>query len=413
MSKTFTVSCIGAGQRGFIYLSEMMKLKDNKFKIISICDKNEVRLKYFQKVFNVDPQNCFLDEDEFFKNNTADLCVVSTQDQAHVNHAIKAMESGSNVLCEKPISDNKEGVLKLLEAQKKYQKQVMVCHVLRFAPAFVQVKKWLNNHEIGDIVTIDSIENVHYPHQAHSYVRGNWRRKEDTSPMIIAKCCHDLDLFYWYTESKCLSVSSIGDLRFFKKENQPEGASDRCKDCKYRGKCEYDAYEIYVNRDFWGREIVTNTRPITDEAVIEALDKGPYGRCVFACDNDVVDNQIVMMRFANGITVNLRMIGLTAYPGRIMKFYGTHGQIDLDEVSGHITLTKFGKEPIIKNISTLTDATNGHGGGDHGLIEALYEYLSTGKSENVSSLDASVESHLIGFAAEESRLNDGRIIFLK
>ena len=405
----FTVSCIGTGPRGTIYMKEMLKMGDDKFKIISLCDKNTERLKLAQQMFNVPEKDCYVDEDEFFKNNKADLCIVSTQDQDHVNHTIKAMESGSNVLCEKPISNKESEVRRLLKVQQQLNKKVMICHVLRFAPAFVEVKKLLDEGAIGQLITIDNIENVGYRHQAHSYVRGNWRRDDETSPMIIAKCCHDLDLFVWFTNSECETISSIGDLRYFKKENQPVGASNRCKDCIYRNKCVYDAYTIYNKDHFWGRDIITNVRPVTDEAIIEVLDKGPYGRCVFACDNNVVDNEITMIRFKNGITANLRMTAFTYHGGRIMKFYGTQGQIDLDETQGTIKIMRFGQPVEEKQISSLVDALSGHGGGDTGLINALYDYL-TEQNKNVSSLSASVESHLMGFAAEESRKNNGKVI---
>ena len=249
-------------------------------------------------------------------------------------------------------------------------------------------------------------------HQAQFYVRVNWIRDNQTSPMIIAKCCHDLDLFVWFTDSECESISSIGDLRYFKKENQPEGASDRCINCKYHGNCIYDAYEIYIKNHFWGKDMVTNVRPINDEAIAKALEKGPYGRCVFACDNNVVDNEITMIKFKNGITANLRMTAFTYLGGRIMKFYGTHGQIDLDETEGIIKIKRFGQPVETKEISSLTDALSGHGGGDTGLINGLYDYL-TNNSKISTSLSVSVESHLMGFAAEESRINNGKVITIK
>lgn len=410
MDKVITVSCIGCGQRGYIYLKEMMKLDEGKrFKILYLCDKDETRLKYFQKEFNVPSENIYLDEDSFFQNMKADLCLVTTHDQDHVGHAIKALHAGCDVLCEKPISDKEEEVRRLLHEQQVCNKKVFICHVLRYAPAFKELKRIIDSGVLGEIVTIDNIENVGYSHQAHSYVRGNWRNSDETSPMILAKCCHDLDLFVWMIGGECDSVSSIGDLRYFKKENQPKGASNRCKDCPIKN-CPYNAYEIYINQNFWGRNLITDERPVTDEAVRKALDNGPYGRCVYACDNNVVDNQISIMRFKNGVTANLRMLGFTAHGGRIMKVYGTLGQADLDEYRGVIELKVFGKPVVTKEISSLVDATTGHGGGDSGLIKSVYDFLTGGDEKNATSLKASVESHLMGFALEESRLKEGQIV---
>ena len=407
------VSCIGCGLRGQRYLNGLASLGTDKVKVISLCDKDLVRLSQEQEKYQLSDKDVYTDEDKFFANLKSDLCVVSTQDQDHVRHAIKAMEAGSDVLCEKPISDKESEIRKLLDVQKKTGKKVMICHVLRFAPAYKKVKKLIEDGVIGDLAFIDSIENVYYAHQAHSYVRGNWRRKEETSPMIIAKCCHDLDLLVWYSNSKCKSISSVGDLKFFKKENQPEGASDRCVNCKYRGTCPFDAYTIYIKNHFWGKEAVTNIRPITDEVLEKELETSPYGRCVFKCDNDVVDHQLTQMVFNNGIKANLRMSGFTYDAGRIMKFYGTAGQIDLDEGRGTIEIKVFGKEKEVIQISSLVDAISGHGGGDEGLVKATYEYITTGYTEGVTSLDASIESHLMGFAAEESRLSGGKLTEIK
>lgn len=408
MEKKFKVSCIGLGHRGFCYLERMAEQSEH-YEIIAVCDLIKERVSQAQEQFNLKDENCFLDEENFFKEKRGDVLIVSTQDRDHVGHCIKALKLGYDILCEKPISGAKGEIDQLVEAQRKYGHKIFVCHVLRYAPAFTKVKEYLDQGAIGQLVMIDSIENVNYRHQAHSFVRGNWRNSKETSPMILAKCCHDLDLLTWYSDSSCKSLSSIGDLRFFKKENQPEGASDRCKGCKYQGSCIYDAYEIYIKNQFWGRRMITDERPITDEAVQRALDKGQYGKCVFACDNDVVDNEMTIIQFENGVTANLRMTAFTYGGGRTMKFYGTHGQIDLDEEAGFIDVMVFNKPKERIEISNLVDAVSGHGGGDDGLIKGLYENLISTKPGS-TTLAVSVESHLMAFAAEESRLQGGKSI---
>ena len=409
MGRVFTVSCIGFGARGYIYTSLMNK-QNNHYKIVSICEKNPERLYPAQKLFNLPDEACFLDDKEFFREKRSDILIVSTQDQDHVKQSLIGLKLGYDILVEKPISNKEEEIRELLKAQEETGHKVFVCHVLRYAPAFKKVKELLNSGVIGELVLIDSVENVGYSHQAHSYVRGNWRDERTTSPMILAKCCHDLDLLTWYTGSEYESVSSIGDLRYFKKENQPKGASDRCYNCKYQDTCPYSAITIYLKQNFWGREMVTNKRPITNEELLERLKDGPYGRCVFASDNNVVDNEITMIHFKNGVNACLRMIGFTAHGGRVMKFYGTQGQIDLDEENGFIAIKPFGKEDEILKISSLVDAISGHGGGDEGLIDSLYDLFNGKTSSDATSLRVSIESHLLAFDAEKSRLHHGELI---
>lgn len=292
--------------------------------------------------------------------------------------------------------------------------KVIVCHVLRYAPAYIKVKQLLDENTIGRLVTIQAIEQVHYWHQAHSYVRGNWRRKEETTPMILAKCCHDLDLIQYYANSSCLSVSSIGDLTYFNKDNAPKDCSTRCLSCKYVETCPYSAKRIYIDmwkvtKDEWPSGIITVKRPLTEENLMEALKDGPYGRCVFYCDNNVVDHQLVQMNFKNGVKANLTMTGFTGKGGRIYKFYGTTGEINLDEENGKILIKRFGKEVESISFEALSTLQGGHGGGDFGLISSLYNALND--SNNIeTSLVASIESHLIGIKAEQSRLNNGKLI---
>ena len=413
MEKVFTVSCIGLGHRGIGYLQEMFNRPDC-YKVVSVCDIDKERVAIAKRDFKLDDDLCFDNEEDFFKEKRSDVLIVATQDRDHVGHCIKGLKLGYDILCEKPISGLESEVRELVDAQRKYGHKIFVCHVLRYAPPFKKVKELIDKGTIGQLVMIDDIENVGWFHQAHSFVRGCWRRKDETSPMILAKCCHDFDLLTWYAGSKCKSISSIGDLRFFKPENQPEGAADRCLECKYVNSCPYSAVYGYTVLGFNARLTVVNERVATKEKIMEALKTSPYGRCVFKCDNDVVDNEITMMRFENGITANLRMTAFTNCKGggRIIKFYGTYGQIDLDELSNTITVGVFSKPKEIIDIGNLLDLEDGHGGGDAGIIKELYQNLISTKPGS-TTLQESVESHLMAFAAEESRLKDGQLVYIK
>lgn len=408
MEKIFTVALIGAGARGNTYSRYIAQMPD-KFKIVAVCDIIHKRADVYAETYGVDKANVFYHENDLFEKKLADLLIVATQDQDHVRHAIKGIELGYDILTEKPISDKESECRRLLAVQQKYGKKVFVCHVLRYAPAFVKVKELLDSGVIGDVVMIDSIEQVQYAHQTHSYVRGNWRRVEDTSPMIIAKCCHDLDLLQWYAGSKCDTISSIGDLRYFNRAHQPEGAADRCVDCDLKDTCIFSAVKLYgPDSKFWGKKHITEIPTDDPDELYEVIKTTSYGNCVFASDNTAVDNQITTMRFENGITATLRMTAFTAYGGRIMKFYGTCGEIVFDAHENFIDTKVFGKEPSRINVDELIENGYGHGGGDSRLVDALYGML-TDESREVTTLAASIESHLMGFSAERSRLEGGTL----
>ena len=416
--KIFSVAILGCGNRGCDIYGKIINNNKDRFKIVALCDVLKNRVNRFAKVFNVEDKNCFYDEFSFFKEKHADLLIVATQDSDHVRHTIKGLELGYDILVEKPISKDLNECLTLLEVQKRTKRKVMVCHVLRYAAAFTKTKELLDNKVIGDLIDIQAIEQVHYWHYAHSYVRGNWRRGDETSPMILAKCCHDLDLIQYYANSKCKSVSSFGNLSYFIKEKAPIGAKARCLDCPYVDECCYSAKRIYLElwekygcpSNCWPVGVITETRPLTRKVILKAIEEGPYGRCVFYSDNNVVDHQIVQMEFENGVKAHLTMMGPTGTGGRIYKFFGTIGQIDLDEENGVIVVKRFGDEnETIKINDLLIDNNSGHGGGDNGLINSLYNMLISDEIPT-TSLEESIESHLMGIYAEKSRLNNGVLL---
>lgn len=416
MSKIYTVAILGVGARGGNAYGKLINKFTDKYKIVALCDLREDRLEYYGELFGVCKENRFNTDEEFFKEKRADLLVIATPDTAHIDHAVKAFETGYDVLVEKPLTDNEEECKRLLAAQKKHGCRALVCHVLRYAPAYTKLYEIINSGKIGKLLDINWVEPVGYWHQAHSYVRGNWRNTADSAPMILAKSCHDLDLIQWYAKSKCKSVSSVGALDFFKAENAPEGATKRCQDCPHKDTCPYSAYRIYIERwhqfgaptHEWPYNVVT-PEPVSEEKIREAIESGPYGRCVFHCDNNVVDHQTVQMFFENGITATFHMNAFNLHGGRRVAMFGTYGELYMDEKT--ITLDVFGKPTEIININALLEADYGHGGGDLKLIEALYDMME-GRCGLETSLEASVESHLMGIKAEESRLAEGKLLLV-
>ncbi len=434
MSKIFTVSILGCGSRGHYTYGKCMADFKDKFRLVSVCDIDPEKIALAQKDWGIPDEQCFLDADEFLKEKRSDALVIATQDRDHVQMCIKALQLGYDILLEKPISPVEDELYELLEAYNTYNKKVIVCHVLRYAPAFLKLKELLDSGEIGRLVCIDWIEQVTYWHQAHSFVRGNWRNDEETSPMIMQKCCHDLDLLQYYANAKCKTVYSVGDTSFFNSENKPDGAASRCQDCKYIHDCAYSAERLYVDKwkkDFdwafdkpdvddnarkqgWPFNVVDLSRPITEESIRKAYENSQYGKCVFACDNNVVDNQTVVMQFENGIKATLTMTAFTALPGRKVTFHGTLGELEMDEENGYIRISRYGHGTrflkIKEILKEIMEDTFGHGGGDYMLVKDFYNVL-LGERTSTTTLDRSIESHLMALAAEKSRKN-GQVCFV-
>ena len=417
-----TISIIGVGARGGEAYGRYIHSLKEQYKIESLCEVNSYRLEKYGEAFDVPQEKRFTDEDEFFKEKRSDVLLIATMDRLHVRQAVRALDLGYDLVLEKPISDDVEELRMLAKKAKEKGAMVMVCHVLRYSIMIRKVKELLDGGAIGRLITMDQTENVGYWHQAHSFVRGNWRNREETTPMIMQKCCHDLDLIQYFIGSRCKAVSSMGALSYFKAENKPQGAADRCLDCKYQDECKFSAKAIYL--DGWKKSgfrdeipyiLITDVLPLTEEALVTSLRESNYGRCVFACDNTVVDNQTLIMQFENGISATLKMEGFTARGGRDFRFFGTEGELELYEEEDKIVLRRFMEAPKTWKISELVDdlggqGTGNHGGSDHRMFDNLYKIYFTDKLNASSAIEGSVESHYMALAAEESRLNGGKLV---
>ncbi len=416
-----TVAVAGLGQRGYrIYATLFHKLPE-RVQIVAVADTDADKVAEARETLGIDENNCFSSAEELLEQpKLADALVIATLDQQHVPQAIKALEKGYDLLLEKPISGDKKECQEILEVAERLNRKVVVCHVLRYSPFYRKVKEVLDSKVLGELMNIQAIENVGYWHYAHSFIRGNWRNSEETTPMIMQKCCHDMDLMVWLTGRKCEKVSSFGDLGYFHKKNAPEGATAYCMGgCKAKKSCPYDAEEFYINHPTQGVANGNTSWPVnmieqypTVENVRAALPNHQYGRCVFHCDNNVVDHQVVNLEMEGGLTVNFTMTAFTEEISRYSKYMGTHGQMIADMKTNIIEVERFGYPKEIIDLGGM-EGHVGHGGGDEVIVSDFLDYLNGKECTGITSIRDSLESHFICMAAEESRVNGGKVISLQ
>lgn len=421
MNGPVRVAILGLGGRGKDTYAECALRFPEKLKIVAIADPVEDKRKTVAEKYGIPENMCFETAEALLaEDKLADVVFICTQDKMHYAHAMAALQKGYHLLLEKPISPSPAECAEIAAEAGRRNRHVQVCHVLRYTPFYQKIKSLLESGCIGDIVTIQAMENVQYWHQAHSYVRGNWAKRENSSPMILAKCCHDMDILLWLADKKCKYVSSFGSLYLFRPEKAPEGATHRCLDgCKVKDQCPYDAERFYIQerllqgRNQWPVNIL-NIHP-TEENIREALKTGNYGKCVYYAGNDVVDHQVVNAELEDGVTINFTMSAFTSTGGRTMKIMGTLGDITADMDENIIRVGVFGKEAEIIDVSTIAEDFSGHGGGDFRMVEELLDDILTEKEPGcgLTSIDKSVESHYMAMAAEESRLNHGQSICME
>ena len=403
-NKPVTCIVLGAGSRGNTYAA-WTKENAAQMKIVGVAEPIPDRQERFARMYDIPAANRFPSWDNALAlPKFADAILITMPDLLHHPAAIRGLELGYDILLEKPIATSWKECEDILAQHERFPRIVAVCHVLRYTRYFQKLKEIVTSGVLGETVNIEHIEPVGYWHQGHSFVRGNWRNLATSSPMILSKCCHDLDIIRWMVDAPCLAVSSFGSLKHFKKENAPAGSTLRCTDgCAVEQDCPYSAIKLYMNmkNNDWPVNVIT--ADLSKEGRMRAMKEGPYGRCVYHCDNDVVDHQVVTMQFARERTASLTMTAFTT-GSRRTRIMGTMGEVIGD--TRYLTVYNFrnGKEEAIDTEKADTGINSGHGGGDYGLLEAFIKAVQYQDPSFISSsLAVSMESHRMAFEAERSR----------
>ncbi|MEW6746950.1 MAG: Gfo/Idh/MocA family oxidoreductase [Planctomycetota bacterium] len=409
-SRALTAIVIGAGGRGNVYAS-YARGQPEEWRIAGVAEPLRHRNERMAGAYGIPEANRFATWQHVFdRPKFADVCLITTPDHLHYAPAMMALERGYDLLLEKAIAQSWRECKDILRLAQRKGAIVGIGHVLRYAPFFRQMHHIVQAGRIGKLASVQHLEPVEHVHMSHSFVRGNWRNATESNPMLLSKSCHDLDILRWIIGKPCRKVQSFGSLALFRNEMAPPGAPARCTEgCPVESTCPFSALRIYLREHLWG----THHLAIPDdspESIMTALRQGPYGKCVYHNDNDVVDHQVVNMEFEGGATAAFSMEGLTSYGGRRTRITGTEGDIAGDERT--LDVFEFSTRRRYRwDVTQHAGALGGHGGGDHGLVRDFVQAVSRrDPSLLTSSLEAAMESHLIAFKAEESRAKGGQVI---
>lgn len=433
-SKPVTAVIVGAGHRAFVY-SELAKTNPELLKIVGVADPNPVRRKKAMEYFGFSEDMCFDSAQALAeKGRLADAVINGTMDEQHLETAIPLLNAGYDMLLEKPFAVCEEDMRQIVDCAKKNNSKVMICHVLRYTPFYYAIKERIVNGEIGDIINIQMTEHVSYHHLSTSYIRGKWANSDKChTTMLLAKCCHDIDLMMWFmSETKPVSISSFGSKFQFKPENAPANAGTICmKDCPLVDECVYSTKRLYIDHpDRWSfyvwdaLEGIEN--PTIDDKIALMKTDNPYARCIYKCDNNVVDHQSVLVNFASGATGTHNMVGGSAEPRRNIHIIGTKGEIFGNFEESKFTVLKINPSPDAHNeecdveevdlrvTGDMVGAYGGHGGGDERLAEDFVKFIR-GEQPSLActSIFDSVAGHLCVYLADKSRENGGMPVEVK
>lgn len=445
---------IGAGLRGREVYGRYAEKHPQKLKFVAVAEPDISRCKLFRQAHNISETMAFESWELLLtkeKGQLANAAFICTQDNMHFQPALAALNIGYHLVLEKPISPSLEECQHIFRISRDTGQIVQVCHVLRFTKFWKMIKELVDSGEIGRVIHYDHSENVSYWHFGHSYVRGPYKNKESSSPLILAKSCHDLDLMYWILGEKPISVYSTGELSYYRPENAPVSAPDRCTDgCPELENCPWYAPRLYVtaepllriglhapskmtrllahfalnhrktlsllslvnkrlkgllNWDQFPSTVITTDLSL--EGKMKALREGPFGKCIFKCGNDVIDHQITTYTFPSGATGTLTLHGFSDLEGRELKIFGTKGSIrgyfryNGEQIS--VTDFRFSKTKIVYHAGL---SMGGHGGGDFGLMDFFVKVMKGEIPPKEAGADVAnaLEAHFMAFAAEDARL---------
>lgn len=420
MSRPLKTVIIGGGHRSLIY-AELAKLKPDEMEIVGVADPNEFRRNQIAEYFNIPAEHVFTSAEELAAvPKFADAAINGTMDHIHVETSIPLLKVGYDILLEKPFAVNEEEMRKLVECAEENGRKIMVCFVLRYAPFYQMIKETIVSGEIGEIINIQTVEHVSYHHMSTSHIRGKWRNEEEChASMLLAKCCHDIDIMMWLMgNDDPVRVSSFGSLMQFRPENAPENSGTRCLvDCPLVDTCLYSAKRLYIDHpdrwEFYVWDKLEDKENATIEDKINLLKTSPYGICAYKSDNNVVDHQSIAVQFRSGATGTHNMIGGAAVPQRKIHIIGTKGEISGTLESGKFTVSLIDPRPNCEHLDREVDtqiSDDTHGGGDIKLVEDFVKYARDNvMSLSCTSIKDSVKGHLTVFRADKSMKNNGQV----
>ena len=396
---------VGAGGRGNAYGQFALEYPQ-ELSVVGVAEPDPIRRERMVTRHDIAPQMIYENWQSLLASpeKKASAIINCTMDRSHYDSTMKMLDLGYDVLLEKPMSPALHENVRLVQKAEETGRLLQVCHVLRYTPFWQALRAVVHSGKLGRIVSVTHRENLIYYHMAHSFVRGNWRSQATSGPMILSKCCHDFDILLWILGKDVVYLHSFGSLTHFRPENAPPGATRRCTDgCPAADTCKYEATKRYGrDGDGWPHNYVSDIP--TREARLRRLETGWYGRCVYYCDNDVVDHQTVSMELEDGATVTLMMNGQGDEECRTMRWDGTkatlYGKFSSrgNEIRVHDHLTG-----AVEHIPVIDRDSSGHGGGDFGIVRSFLNTVKGNPDDSVTTARESLESHLLAFAAEESR----------
>jgi len=365
------IGVIGCGGMGRNIVNRVLALSP-RVKVRAICDPDARSIAKALEKWAPAPR-VYEDHRELSAASDVDWVMIASWNCFHREQTIAALEAGKHVFCQKPLATTLDDCAAMLAAWRQSGRMFNIGFTLRYSPHYRRIKQLLDEGAVGQIVSMEFNETIGFNHGG--YIMGDWRRlRQYAGTHLLEKCCHDVDLVNWMVGSRARRVASFGGLDFFKPENLRH--MDRIGPDK-NGRPAYQTWPGLVRLN------------------------------PFTSDKDIVDNQVAILEYENGVRATFHTNCNAGLPERRMYILGTEGALRADLGEGAIQVQRIGFDTQCEDISTETDA-KGHGGGDAVLSQELVDSMLEGKPPSVG-MEEGARSAVTCFAIDDA-MDQGRVI---
>jgi predicted dehydrogenase len=358
-TKMINVAVISAGGRGCGVTNNLLRDSDGNVKVAAVFDPDKKQCEKAVELWH-SPETAICETyQEAINTPGVDWVLVFSPNAFHKEHILAGFAAGKHVFSEKPLATSIEDCQEIFEAHRKSGLLFATGFVLRYSKLYRKAKELITSGKLGKVLSIDANENIAPDHGG--YIMTNWRRlSKFAGPHILEKCCHDLDLINWFCDSLPSKIAAFGGLDYFIPENQHHME-------KY-GKDTFAAWP--------------------DPHRVDSP---------FTADKDLMDNQVGIMQYRNGIRVMFQATMANAIPERRMYFSCTEGTMVLELYSSTLRYKCLGDE----GETIINFGADGHGGGDAYIMKELYETMTTGTAPKCSG-DEGLESAVVALAIDQA-----------
>lgn len=384
---------VGTGHRATgMWGKDLVQRYADEVEFVGLCDINPLRVEAGKRLIGAECPT-YTDFDKMLAEAKPDQVMVTTVDSTHHKFITRCLEKGVDVITEKPMVTEAADCQKVLDAEKKHKRNVIVTFNYRYAPKHEKIKEIISSGEIGKVTSVDFSWYLDVRHGA-DYFRRWHRLKSGGGSLWVHKATHHFDLVNWWLDADPVEVTAYGALNVYGKSGAFRG--ENCRTCPHKAKCPF----------YW--DITKDQRLTKLYPECESADGYFRDGCVFRNDCDIYDTMSAIVKYSNGVSMAYSLDAAMPFEGYRLAFNGTGGRLEVrdyerqpwkvEKESTAFLSKNFGKHEEL----VMPEVEGGHSGGDDRLRDVIFKNAKVADHLKLPSARAGAMSCLTGIAARTS-----------